>query len=485
MRNHNPKKTAVRAALARLPSVETILHDPRIAHYERNFSHEYISYITRRHVERARKDLKNGIYPDTVSRAELTGRIIENIVEYFAEEAEGFLMPAINATGVILHTGLGRAPLSTQAVKHVQKIIKGYSTLEIQRESGRRGKREQQLEEIFCFLTGAEAGTVVNNNAAAVLLTLNTLARGKEVLISRGELIEIGGSFRMPEIMEASSARMIEVGTTNKTKLSDYEKAISRKTGAILKVHSSNFKVLGFSESVPLAHLYELGKSRNIPVIYDLGSGALYDLRSLGLPYEPVVSESIKIGADVVTFSGDKVMGGPQAGIIAGKRKYLDKIKKNPIARTVRCDKLILAALEGTMLSYINGIKGFKTLPTTKMLTESPEMVQKRAQEVLSQLKNIPKRRIKITVEKSEAEAGSGALPLEKLPSYAVTIQSNTIKPEKIAKMLRLHTPPIFGYIKNDKVYLDMRTVFKNQINDIVEGIEFIRSQSKTGNEVG
>ena len=457
--------------LAVLPSVESVLKDDRIASFFDTYSHDYVAFVTRSSIDLLRQDLKNGKFSGSVSREYLTDNLIRGITAHFSDISGGSLVPAVNATGVILHTGLGRAPLSPLAAKHVRKILKGYSTLEIDRETGSRGQRERRLNEIFCFLTGAESGTIVNNNAAAVLLTLNTLAKDKEVIISRGELVEIGGSFRMPDIMAASGAKMVEVGTTNKTNLSDYQMAITRKTGAILKVHSSNFRVMGFSESVSLNDLSALCSSKKIPLIYDLGGGVIFDLKQFGLPSEPVAPDSVKSGASIVMFSGDKVLGGPQSGIIVGKSKYVDAIKKNPIARTVRCDKLVIAALEGTMISYLSGSKGFKSLPSTRMMLEPPNKLEQMANEVVSLCNKPVKKELKIEIEQSRAEFGSGAVPLEDIPSYAVSLQSEKLKPEKIAKLLRIGDPPVFGYIKNDKVYLDMRTVFPDQIPVLVHCI--------------
>jgi len=464
--------------LKRLPSVESILLDPGVSRNARLFSREYIAQVVSRNVERVRRRILKGALPDNSSRRELLEHIVSGVEADLKQASGGTLIPVINATGVILHTGLGRAPLPDQAVKSVQRIIKGYSALEINRTTGQRGRREQRLEEILCFLSGAEAATVVNNNAAAVFITLNTLAKGREVIVSRGELVEIGGSFRMPEIMAASGAVLKEVGTTNKTRLADYQKALNDTTGAILVVHSSNFKVMGFSESVPFSQLSRLAHTADVPVIYDLGGGVLYDLRQFGLPYEPVVAEIIKQGADVATFSGDKVMGGPQSGIIVGRKRYLDAVRKNPIARAVRCDKLILAALEGTTNVYKKGEKGFRTLPVMSLLLASRNSVRKKAEKLLAKIAGKRGGKIRISLKESEAEAGSGALPLERIPSYAVCLWSQEISPEKIAGTLRSYTPPVFGYIRDDRVYLDMRTVFTRHIQPLADAVNRLLADS-------
>ena len=454
--------------LKTLPSVESILIDPSFPHPQNEFSREFIAYSIRKQIGGIREDMQKGVYSEKITKEALKEAVIKRVRDYLVETGTGPLVSAVNATGVILHTGLGRAPLSRNSILSLKNISSGYSTLEIDRETGRRGSRTKTLEDILCYLCRAEAAAVVNNNAAAVMIVLNTLAKDREVIVSRGELVEIGGSFRMPDIMASSGARMVEVGTTNKTKLSDYTQAVRKNTGAVLKVHSSNFKVLGFSESVSISDLSGCFKKKSIPVIYDLGGGIVFDIRSFGLPHEPVVAYSIRDGADVVTFSGDKVLGGPQAGIIAGKRKYINKIKKNPFARAVRCDKLVLAALHGTLMTYLKGIDGFKSLPSTKMLLEKPATIRKRAQQVIDRLPP-GKRKTSIDIAPCESEVGSGALPLEQLPSYAVTLYSTELSPEKIAGLLRMNTPPVYGYIKHNKVYLDMRTVFTSQLNHVAD----------------
>jgi L-seryl-tRNA(Ser) seleniumtransferase len=462
--------------LKTLPSVESILIDPSFLEFQNKFSREFIAYSIRKQIGDIREYIKKGIYPEISAKETLRENVIKRARDYLVETETGPLISAVNATGVILHTGLGRAPLSSDSVLSLQNISTGYSTLEIDRETGRRGSRTKVLEDVLCYLCKAEAAAVVNNNAAAVMIVLNSLANDREVIISRGELVEIGGSFRMPDIMASSGTRMIEVGTTNKTRLSDYTKAVKKNTGAILKVHSSNYKVLGFSESVSISSLSGCFRKKKIPVIYDLGGGIVFDLQSFGLPHEPVVAHLIRDGADVVTFSGDKVLGGPQAGIIIGKRKYISKIKKNPFARALRCDKLVLAALHGTLMAYLKGIDGFKSLPSAKMLLEKPAAIKKRAQQVKDRLPPGTRKTI-IDIEPCESEVGSGALPLEQLPSYAVTFHSTETSPEKIAGMLRMYAPPVFGYIKHNKVYLDMRTVFKSQIGDVVECIASVQKQ--------
>ena len=467
----------IQAMLKELPSVESLISNSTFETALRSYSRDFITYIIRKQIGNIRDEIRNGIYFRDVSKKSLSETIIKRVENYLAETDKGALLPVVNATGVVLHTGLGRAPLSPAAVSFVQQIISGYSTLEIDRSSGRRGSRTQILEELLCYLCWVETAMVVNNNAAAVMIVLNTLAHNKEVIISRGELVEIGGSFRMPDIMAASSVEMVEVGTTNKTKVSDYTKAVNKNTGAILKVHSSNYRVLGFSESAAISDLKSSNKCKNIPVIFDLGGGVIFDLERVGLPHEPIVAQSIRDGADIITFSGDKVFGGPQSGIIVGKKKYVDEIKKNPFARAMRCDKLILAALYGTILTYLKRIEGFTSLPSTKMLMEKPESIRKRALKVKESASEKRIRGLIISVEACESEVGSGAMPLERLPSFALCLASKKISAEYIAAQLRSGSPPIFSYIKNNKVYLDMRTVFRNQLKHIIENIAAIHNK--------
>jgi L-seryl-tRNA(Ser) seleniumtransferase len=404
--------------------------------------------------------------------------IFDEIVEQSVENIQNKLLPrlkkVINATGIILHTGLGRAPLPEEAQNNMRKIAEGYCNLEIDLESGQRGDRTKHVEDLLCQLTGAEAAGVVNNNAAAVLLALNTLCFGKEAVISRGQLIEIGGSFRIPEVMEKSGARMVEVGTTNKTHLRDYEKALSANTGLILTVHPSNYRVKGFTQEVNMEELVELGKKYHVAVMQDLGGGVLFDLRTYNLPYEPVARESIEMGVDVVTFSGDKVLGGPQSGIIIGKKKYLNAIKSNPLMRALRCDKLTYAMLEPTLKLYLSERDLVKQNRVLNMLLEPLEILGKRAQNITKKLAAEVKRNCEIKLEDTTIQIGSGALPLEELPSKAISLKSKIIPTEILAKRFRLHEPPIIGYIREDRLFFDFRTIFKEEEEILFHAIEEI-----------
>ncbi|MFQ5676873.1 MAG: L-seryl-tRNA(Sec) selenium transferase, partial [bacterium] len=372
------------------------------------------------------------------------------------------LQRAINGTGIILHTGLGRAPLSTDAKENLLQVAEGYCNLELDLQTGKRGNRNSHVEELLCHLTGAEAACVVNNNAAAVLLALNTLCFGKEAIVSRGQLIEIGGSFRIPEVMEKSGAVMVEVGTTNKTHLKDYEKAICGQTGLLCLVHPSNFRVQGFTAEVSHADVVKLAARYDIPVLQDLGGGILVDLRDFGLPYEPVVQESVKSGLDVITFSGDKVLGGPQSGILVGKKTYIDEIKRNPLMRALRCDKLIYAALEATLRLFLQRGELASRNLVFKLLLMSVDELQKRAETLKKKLSEAVKNTT-IAIEDTRVEIGSGALPLEELPSKAISLRSRTIPTEILAQKFRTHTPPVIGYIREDRLFFDLRTVLANE----------------------
>ncbi len=367
------------------------------------------------------------------------------------------LKKVVNATGIVMHTGMGRAPLSAAAQQQLTSILNGYCNIEIDPETGKRGLRTHHVSGLLCRLTGAEDAVVVNNNAAAVFLVLNSLAFGQEAVISRGELVEIGGSFRMPDVMEKSGALMKEIGTTNKTKITDYESAVNSRTGAIVVAHTSNYRVMGFTASPELEQIVRVAHAHSLPVYHDLGGGIIVDLRAYGLPYEPLVQESLAAGVDVVSFSGDKVLGGPQCGIILGKKKYIEQIAKNPIMRAVRCGKLTYAALEATLKHFLHGESLLKHHKVMQLLTLPPEKIKNRVENFIERLPFDTKDRWHITGEKCFGQAGSGTLPLERLESYAVTLTAGHV--ERIYKKLLSNDPPVMGYISREKLYLDFRTV--------------------------
>ena len=404
---------------------------------------------------------------EKISTGEVEEISYDALKERVKEELQILLRPklhrVINATGVVLHTNLGRAPISPSVADHLKEIITGYSNLEYDLEKGKRGLRYRNLEWILKELTGVEDVCVVNNNAGAVLLVLSALAKGKEVVVSRGELIEIGGSFRIPDVMEQSGALLREVGTTNKTHLWDYENAINENTALLMKVHTSNYKVLGFTESVSTKELVEIGRKYEIPVYEDLGSGSFIDVTKLGLSYEPTVQDVLKSGVDVVSFSGDKLLGGAQAGIILGRRELLQKIKKHPLNRALRIDKMTLAVLEATLTYYLDETLVLKEIPTWKFLSQTPQQVEFKAKELVRILEREGfKGSAKIVRERSEV--GGGALPLQTLPTYCVKVEIEDFSALEIDKKMRSFYPPVVGRIKDNRYLIDMFTVFEEEI---------------------
>ena len=432
--------------------------------------------VCRRVLDDIRQSILSGDVPD------MSAMSFEAVRQRIQEELERALKPSlkplINATGVVVHTNLGRSLLPEELFDSMFKIAVNYSNLEYDLEKGRRGSRYSHVEEILCELTGAEAALVVNNNAAAVLITLETLAKGREVIVSRGELVEIGGSFRIPDVMARSGAILREVGATNRTHLADYERAIGENTALLMKVHQSNFAIVGFTLSVSMRELKDLGEKHGIPVIEDLGSGNFIDLRPYGFIHEPTVQESLEAGADLVSFSGDKMLGGPQAGIIVGKKRFVDKIKKNPINRAVRIDKLTLAALEGTLRLYREPGKAIASIPTLRMLTMSREETRKRAEALRQAIDSLGIERVKTDLVDTVSRVGGGALPLQNLKSTAVTVEcagntgKDTSRTAALERRLRLGEPPVIVRIEDDRILLDVRTIKDDQYQVIARCIE-------------
>lgn len=377
----------------------------------------------------------------------------------------------INATGTVLHTNLGRAPIGQKHMERVAQIATGYSNLEYNLEAGKRGERYSHFEKLLCKITGAEAAMAVNNNAAAVMLILSSMAKGGEVVVSRGELVEIGGKFRVPDVMEQSGATLVEIGTTNKTHYSDYEEAITENTKALLKVHTSNYRIVGFTDSVGIDELVPFAKEHDIPVIEDLGSGVLIDLSKYGIKYEPTVQESIAKGADVVCFSGDKLLGGPQAGIIVGKKKYIDIMKKNQLTRALRIDKFTAATLELVLQEYLSEENAIKNLPVLRMITKPLEEIKKDASALSRMLKraNLP---AKIDIVPCESQIGGGSLPLERIPSMAVTIRPEKISVPEFEERLRHLPVPVIPRVANDTVLMDVRTLDKKVMTILVDQLK-------------
>lgn len=456
--------------LSKLPSVDELLNDESIIKLLEEVPRVVVVNEIRNNLGKYRKQVlsmdKESLSKFKIDIDEITFNIIDSSYKFM----EMNLREVINGMGTVLHTNLGRALLSETIKDQVWDVASGYSTLEIDLSTGKRGIRYSHVTEIIKFITKAEDVLVVNNNAAAVMLVLSTMAKDKEVIVSRGELVEIGGSFRVPDVMKQSGTKLVEIGTTNKTHLLDYENGISENTAALLKVHTSNYRILGFTDSVSRKDLVELGKKNNIPVIEDIGSGVLVDLRKYGLTYEPTVQESVAAGIDIVTFSGDKLLGGPQAGIIVGKKCYIDKMKKNQLTRAFRIDKLTMVALEATLRLYLDEEKAIKTIPTLRMLTESLDSVNKRAN-ILCEMILLKELNLEVNINKDYSEAGGGSLPLEKLPTYTITIKAKNISSSQLESRLRKYSTPIFTRVNDDRVIIDLRTIKEEQYEIIVQAL--------------
>jgi len=397
--------------------------------------------------------------------------LLDDAARRVAAACRPALARAVNATGVVLHTGLGRAPLAPEARAALLEAARGYAVLEIDRATGERSQREQACADLLCELTGAEAATVVNNNAAACLLALAALCRGREVIVARGQLVEIGGSFRIPEVMAESGARLREVGATNKVRRADYEAAVGPETAAILKVHTSNFKVVGFTEEVPLDDLVALARARSLLCLEDLGSGNLVDLRPCGIGDEPLVQDSVRAGADAVTFSGDKLLGGPQAGLLVGRKEAVAKVRRHPLFRAVRPDKLCLAALEATLRLYRDepgAIVG--RVPSLALLAATPAEVERRARALAEALGPLAPA-VSARVVECFSQTGSGALPTERIESRAVALEARGLSPDALAARLRAADPPVFARIQKDRVLLDLRTVLAGEEEAVVAAV--------------
>lgn len=417
-------------------------------------------------MERLRRGIISGAVTALPDDEELAGLMEEAI-----KSKSGFnLRPVINATGIVLHTNLGRAPLAAAATEHVKNIASGFCSLEYDAAGGSRGSRDLHVEGLLRGLTGCEAAIVVNNNAAAVLLVLSALCKNREAIVSRGELVEIGSSFRLPDIMAQSGAVLTEVGTTNKTRISDYQLAVTEKTGALLKVHTSNFRVVGFAEETSIEELKKLGNQHKIPVIYNLGSGLLLD----GVVDEPTIPDGIKSGADLICFSGDKLLGGPQAGIIIGKKKLISAIKAHPLTRALRADKLSLAALEATLRLYLEPEKALREIPALAMLSETEDGLFKKAEALKELLQKFEKEDFRITAGQTESQAGGGSAPGQKFASWSVAVEPLKMSAAELEQCLRYHETPIICRVKKGCVLLDVRSVGRDSFAVIESAFQSI-----------
>ena len=452
----------------KLPSVNQLLESPQLKQMVETVNHSVVVDGVRSFLD----DLREQVSTESGEVSIPTpSEIADKIANWLKTEEKPYLRPVINGTGIILHTGLGRAPLAKSAIESVQSISEGYASVEVDVRTGERGQRIKSVEKLLCELTGAEAAAVVNNNAAATMLALSALAEGQEVIVSRGQLIEIGGSYRLPDVMECSGAKLREVGTTNKTHLFDYQRAINEETGALLKVHPSNFEVVGFTKTVSTKEMVTLAAEHGLPVIDDVGSGALIDFSEFGLMDEPVVSQSIKDGADVVLFSGDKLIGGPQCGIIIGKKKYIDTILSNPLMRAMRVDKMTLAALSATLRIYRDEDRARTEIPILRMLSMPKENLKLRAEKVVAQLSHLAELE---TCEAVEADSmlGGGSLPTQKLSTWCVALTPKTHSVDRLSAGLRNSEPSVIGRVQKERYYLDMRTVQPSQDAGLVEAVE-------------
>lgn len=439
-----------------IPKVDVLLEDEAVREMIEHYSRDTVMEAIHEEMDKLRKYI--GKCDDEEKARAQIDMLKEHIEITVAAMHTPNMRMVINGTGTVLHTNLGRAPISFEHMKQIAGIATGYSNLEYNLEAGKRGERYSHFEKLLCKITGAEAAMAVNNNAAAVMLILSSMAKGGEVIVSRGELVEIGGKFRIPDVMEQSGATLVEVGTTNKTHYDDYEEAITEETKALLKVHTSNYRIVGFTDTVGIDELIPLSKEHDIPVIEDLGSGVLIDLSKYGITYEPTVQESIKKGADVVCFSGDKLLGGPQAGIIIGKKKYIDMMKKNQLTRALRIDKFTAAALELVLQEYLSEEKAIENIPVLRMITKSLEEVTKDAR-ALSRMLNTAKLPAKIHTVPCESQIGGGSLPLERIPSMAVAVHPEKISVAELEERMRHLPVPVIPRTINDTILLDARTI--------------------------
>lgn len=456
-------------SLKNIPPVDEILAQEAVVKLIEEYNREYILKLVRTALDQQRQELRSSGKDQT--RTQILKEVVDRLSRLASEGSRGTLVRVINGTGVILHTNLGRAPLGERALRYMKEMAGGYNNLEMDLERGERGSRYTHVEALLQELTGAEAALVVNNNAAAVLLGLSALAAGREVIVSRGQLVEIGGAFRIPEVMKLSGARLVEVGTTNKTYVSDYKQGITEETALLFAAHTSNYKIIGFTEEVAPSDLVTLGRETGLPVMQDLGSGILLSPGNWGLEAEPTVQACVAAGVDVITFSGDKLLGGPQAGIILGRKDLIDGMKKNQLTRALRVDKLTIAALEGTLLEFLSG-QPEKNVPVIAMLASGEGELRERAEDLYKQLEGrigTNKRVEKIALITLEDMVGGGAYPTHKIPGYGVEIKFNGISLEEVARKLRQTNPAVVTRRQEDCLIISVRTLLDGDSDTIAK----------------
>lgn len=455
---------------SKIPKVDAVLEIEDIKNLIDKTSRNLVMESIREELDGIRKSISTSADMDSLEKR-IAG-LSESIVSRTERKFNNKFKRVVNATGVVIHTNLGRSLISKEVMDNVYDLATNYSNLEFDLETGERGSRYSHLVEMIKRITGAEDALVVNNNAAAVVLVLSAMAKGKEVITSRGELVEIGGSFRIPEVMEQSGATLVDVGATNKTHIEDYKHAVTENTGALLKVHTSNYRIVGFTESLSLEEIVALGNEANIPVIEDLGSGVLLDLSKYGLEYEPTVQDSVDAGVDVITFSGDKLLGGPQAGIIVGKSEYIKIMKKHPLNRAFRIDKFTIAALEGTMKMYLSEERAVSNIPTLKLLTQDLGEIESRAKALMKIIEGINTDGLEIEIVDEHSQVGGGSMPLERIPTKALKLYSDSVNISKLEKSLRKLEMPIITRLYKDSIYMDMRTVRDDETELVARGLE-------------
>lgn len=454
-------ETRKRDTLRGIPSLDALLSRKELQQYLKTYPRKYLKACSRMVLDATRAEMRDG------KRRGFDIKDFVSSLDTLLEQKRSSMKKVINATGIILNTNLGRAPLPQGLIEEIRAMLSGYSNLEYDLSKGVRGKRHEHLSSALCELTGAEDAFVVNNNAAAVFLCLHHFARGKEVVVSRGQLVEIGGSYRLPDILRASGAKLVEVGTTNRTYIADFERAITGKTGLLLLSHRSNFRMVGFTADPRVEEVALLGREKQIRTMMDLGSGLLVSMAAAGMKHEPTVQQMVKTGIDLVSFSGDKLLGGPQAGIILGNRDLISRLRKDHLSRALRIDKFTIAALELVLRVYRYAPDPISQIPALRMAFMKPRSVKKRAQELMRCIEQNGGGRVEVSLGKGFSEVGGGSLPAEVLPTHLVMSSVAGLKPKTILGLLRQHRIPIVARIEHDRIVMDPRTIFDEEIGEI------------------